>query len=224
MTVTTLMLACVLTIALGAASMLSTLQQMDRDLKVLNQQLTIANEGTKVLNGYMDSIPTTKDNLGRIVGTVEHTSKEVATSRESLTKLGAQTDSLDESLGSIAASTKTMRASLDNTHAGTKELSGTISGLNGKIGPLVKTQHKMLGQTKTMRGGLCAMNGSLAYVLRVLNYLTAPPQGGPMTMRVELDKASLPPVPGVAAKAEPVRVFPRGTWPIYNEKGAAHAC
>ena len=192
-TVSTLMLGCVLTIAVGAASLL-------------------------------DALPRTTESLKGVVGTVEATSKQVKTSSQAISGLSGQTRKMNVSLARIAGSTGAMRGSLETQVARTKQLNGTVGTLNQKLGPLVTTQGEMLQGTRRMERGLCAMNGSLGYVLRQLNYLTAPPIGGGFTVRVELDKKSLPPVPGVAAVTEPVQVFPRGAWPVYNERGPAHAC
>ena len=221
-TVSTLMLACVLTIAVGAASLLDTLHKMDRDLKVMNEQLLVANKGTEMLNVYLTALPRTTESLRKVVGTVEATSKQVSTSGTAISGLSGQTRTMNVSLARIAGSTGAMRGSLETHQGSTKELAATVDTLNGKLGPLVKTQGDMLQGTRRMQRGLCAMNGSLAYVLRQLNYLTAPPgTNAGFTVRVELDKSSLPPVPGVAAVTEPVPVFPRGAWPVYNEKGLA---
>ena len=223
-TVSTLMLGCVLTIAVGAASLLDALRMMDRDLKVMNEQLLIANKGTQMLNVYLDALPRTTESLKGVVGTVEATSKQVKTSSQAISGLSGQTRKMNVSLARIAGSTGAMRGSLETQVERTKQLNGTVGTLNEKLGPLVTTQGEMLQGTRRMERGLCAMNGSLGYVLRQLNYLTAPPIGGGFTVRVELDKKSLPPVPGVAAVTEPVQVFPRGAWPVYNERGPAHAC
>lgn len=218
------MLACVLTIAVGAASLLDTVRAMDRDLEVMNEQLAAANEGTKLLNVYLASMPRTNTNLEQVVATVEQTSSQVATSKQSVGKLSSATVTMNDSLAAIAKSTGSMRSALEATEGHTGVLGSKIDELDGKLGPLVTTQRQMLGETRRMQTGMCAMNGSLAYVLRQLNFMTSPPNGGGFTVRVELDRTSLPPVPGIAAKAAPVEVFTRGAWPIYNERGPAHAC
>ena len=99
-------------------------------------------------------------------------------------------------------------------------LNTTIGSLNGKIDPLVTTQHAMLLGTQKMRAGLDGMNKSLAYVVRTMNYIAVPPTGGGMTIRADLPKETLPPIPGIKAEVEPVAVFPRGIWPVYTKDPA----
>jgi hypothetical protein len=126
------------------------------------------------------------------------------------------TEKLNASLSSIAGSTTSMRTSLEGAQKGTDELGTTISSINGDIGPLVQTQHQMFLGTKKMRGGLDAMNSSLAYTIRIMNFITAPPSGGGMTMRADLPKETLPPIPGIRADVKPLEVFPRNAWPVYT--------
>jgi methyl-accepting chemotaxis protein len=211
-----LLLACVVVILIGANSLLSTMQGMDRDIKVMNEQLAIANGGLDVLNKTMDSLPPTARHMNAIVKTVGETATEVKTSSAALERMTHTTAKLNASLGSIAGSTTSMRGSLEGAAKGTDELSTTITDLNGDIGPLVKTQHDMFLGTKKMRTGLDNMNSSLAYTIRIMNYITAPPHGGGMTIRADLPKETLPPIPGIRAEVKPVPVFPRGAWAIYT--------
>lgn len=215
-TASTLLLACVLTIVIGASSMLDTLQKMDRDLKTMNEQLAIANKGTDVLNLTLDALPPTAEHLHDVVATVEGTSAEVSESKQAITKLADTTTGLVAALGEIATQTAAMRGSLERVDGGTATLGATVSELNTRIDPLVATQHRMLGETRRMKGGLQGMNASLAYTIRTLNYMSAPPTGRGFTVRVDLDKRSLPPIPGVKATTDPVEVFPRGAWETYG--------
>jgi hypothetical protein len=192
------------------------MQQMDRDIKVMNEQLAIANGGLDILNKTMDSLPPTSRHMSAIVKTVGETGTQVKTSSVALEHMTETTAKLNSSLGSISESTTSMRSSLEGAAAGTEELSTTITKLNGDIGPLVKTQHDMYLGTVKMRGGLDSMNSSLAYTIRIMNYITAPPHGGGMTIRADLPKETLPPIPGIRAEVKPVPVFPRNAWPIYT--------
>lgn len=215
-TVSTLMLACVLTIVIGAAGMLDALRKMDADLKLMSQELAISNEGTVVLNSTMDSLGPTATSLENIVGTVGGTSREVKLSGKMIGDLGTKTTTLNSMLGGIASDTSSMRGSLEEVDAATGRLGDTVNDLNTKIGPLAKTQHSMLGETRRMQVGMGGMNASLAYVIRTLNYISAPPTGQGFTVKADLDKKSLPPIPGVHVKTEPIEVYPRNAWPLYT--------
>ena len=65
-----------------------------------------------------------------------------------------------------------------------------------------------------MQRGLGGMNDSLAYTIRIMNWIAAPPHGQGMTIRADMPKETLPPF--VKAEVEPVVVFPRNVWPIYT--------
>lgn len=216
MTASTLILACVLCIVVGATSMLGSLQQMDKDLKEMSSLLEEANGGLKVLNGTMDSLEPTADSLDGILKSVSSTSKEAATSKKAISGLDTTTGKLNGMLSDIADQTAAMRASEEQLGKGTTQLAGTIGELSKTVDPLAATQKGMLGEVRTMKAGMGGMNGSLAYVIRTLNYMTAPPTGQSFSMKVEMDKKALPPVPGVKAVADPVVVFPRGSWPVYT--------
>jgi methyl-accepting chemotaxis protein len=215
-TASTLLVACVVVILIGAQSLLATMEGMDRDLKEMNEQLAIANGGLVVLNDFMDSVEPTSRHLEAIVATVDDTSAEVKVSVGHIEAMTGTTAKLNEQLGAIAGSTTEMRTSLESAAGDTEELSTTIGELDTSIQPLVKTQHQMLLGTKKMRGGLDGMNASLAYVIRIMNYIAAPPTGQGMTIRAELPKQTLPPLPGIKAEVEPVPVFPRNIWPVYT--------
>ncbi len=215
-TASVLMIAALIVIIIGAQSLLGALQGMEHDLDEMNEQLAIANGGLVVLNKTMDSLEPTSNNLREIVGTVGGVSKEVKVSAASITSVADTTETLNTQLEGIAGSTTSMRESLEGAAKGTSELSTTIGSLNQNIDPLVKTQHEMLLGTMKMRSGLDGMNASLAYTIRIMNYIAAPPTGQGMTIRAELPKQTLPPIPGIRAEVEPIPVFPRNVWPIYT--------
>lgn len=215
-TASAVLLGCVLVILVGAQSLLSTMQEMDRDIKEMNRQLAIANGGLDVLNTTMDSLPPTSRHLKAVLGSVEATGGEVETSAASIGALAKSTETLNSRIGNIAGSTTDMRGSMEEVSTGTTELGSTVSSLNTKLDPLVKTQHGMFLQARKMRGGLTAMNDSLAYTIRILNYIAAPPSGQGMMIRADLPKQTLPPIPGIKAETEPIQVFPRMVWPLYT--------
>ena len=215
-TASALLLACVVVILIGAQSLLSTMESMERDLNEMNEQMATANAGLVVLNKTMDTLPTTAAHLKGIVGSVSDTSAEVNVSATSIEALATSTETLDGRLGSIAESTGEMSTSLEGAAADSNRLGATIDQLNTDIQPLVKTQSEMLQGTVQMRGGLDMMNASLAYTIRIMNYIARPPTGGPMTIRAELPKATLPPIPGLRAEVKPVPAFPRDIWNIYT--------
>lgn len=211
-----LVLACMLVIVLGAASMLETLEKMSDGLAVNLGQLKTANAGLDTLNETMDSLPPTNEHMTKIIATVKDTSTEVKTSKRSIEALDARTKRLNTGLGDIADSTGAMRSSLEQVDAGTGRLAGTVSELNGTVAPLAATQKQMLAEVRQMQTGTGNMNASLAYVVRTLNYITAPPTGQGFMLRVDMDKKTLPPIPGVKAETDPVTAFPRGAWPVYR--------
>ncbi len=216
LTASTVLLAAVVVILIGAQSLLATMEGMNRDLKTMNEELAKANVGLQVLNDTMDSVPPTQQHVAALLGTIEGTGVEVQASSERIQTMVGTTATVNEQLAWIADSTTTMRTSLEGAAGDAKQLSGTIGSLNGQLDPLVKTQHEMLLGTRRMRGGLDGMNASLAYVVRIMNYIAAPPTGGPMTIRADLPKQTLPPIPGIKAEVEPVPVFPRNIWPVYT--------
>jgi methyl-accepting chemotaxis protein len=215
-TASVILLACVAVILIGAQSLLGTMEGMNRDLKTMNEQMAIANGGLVVLNKTMDSLPNTSSHLTAITATVKDTKDQVAVSNKAIGEMEVTTEQLHAKVANIAGSTTKMRTSLESAAAGTDELAGTIDQLNGDIQPLVRTQHQMYLGTRTMRDKLDAMNASLAYTVRVMNYIAAPPTGGGMTMNADLPQSALPPIPGIRAEVEPLTVFPRFVWQPYS--------
>lgn len=215
-TASVILLACVVVILIGAQTLLSTMESMDRDLKEMAEQLAIANGGLVILNDTLDAVPPSARHVGAIRATMEATSKEVEVSVGHIETMAGTTEQLNGRLGAIAGSTTAMRTSLEGAAGDAEELSTTIGALNGNIDPLVKTQRQMLQGTRRMRSGLDGMNASLAYVVRIMNYIAAPPTGGGMTIRADLPKQTLPPLPGIKAEVDPVPVFPRNVWPVYT--------
>lgn len=211
-----LLLGCVLVIVIGAQGMLGSLHAMDHDIKALNEEMAVANAGLDILNTTMDSLPPTRAHLHDVVATVEGTSAEVARSNRALGGMATTTNRLVNRMGSISSSTVAMRESMQGVASGTQTMGATVNDLNHKIDPLVSTQHAMLTQTARMERGLGAMNGSLAFVIRTLNYIAAPPTGGPFTVRADLPKETLPPIPGIKATTDPIPVFPRFPWKVYT--------
>lgn len=211
-----LMLACIVVILIGAQSMLGALNKMDGDVKEMNKQLAIANEGLVVLNKSMDSVMPMAKSMHDIVATIDATGGEVTKSAKTIDTMAKTTGSLDSRLGNIATSTGEMRGSFEKAGAATNSLQTSIDGLNGQITPLAQTQHGMYLETVKMSGGLDTMNDSLAYVVRIMNYITAPPSGQDFSIKAELPKETLPPIPGIKAVVDPVGVFARGSWPIYQ--------
>ncbi|MEO6867526.1 MAG: hypothetical protein ABI200_05850 [Gaiellales bacterium] len=215
-TASVLMIACVIVILIGAQSLLATMERMNQDIKVMNEQIAISNQGLVVLNTTMESLPKTERHMNAIVKTVASTQREVKTSASSIDAMAGTTTKLHGDVAAIAKSTGSMRGSMKGAADGTGTLATTITTLNADIKPLVATQHRMLLSTRTMRSGLDHMNASLAYTIRIMNWIAAPPTGDGMTLRVELPKETLPPLPGMRAEVKPVKAFERNIWPIYT--------
>lgn len=216
LTVSTLMLACVLVIVAGASSMLSALKSMNEDLQVINKQLAIVNQSNVLLNKTLDSMPPSSAGLKSVVGTVRETAGEVGASSTQIKNLAGTSTELATALSGIASQTQRLGTALQQTDATTGKLGQTVTTLNQRIDPLVATQRRTRMQVAQLNTGLAGMNGSLAYVVRTMNYLTAPPTGQGFMAKVEVDTASLPPIPGLKAEVDPVEVFRRGVWPVYT--------
>lgn len=216
LTVSTIMLGCVLAIVLGASSMLSSLQRMDRDLKEMSKQLAMTNAGLDALNKIMNSLPPTSDHMAKVVTTVGGVATQMQTSVKAVQTLQTGTEQLNTDLAIIATSTGDMRKSLQAVDDQTGSLGEIVTGLNSKIGPLAQTQHAMLGEVLRMKGGMQGMNDSLAYVIRTLNYISKPPTGQGFMLKADLPKEALPPLPGIKVTADPVAAFPYGAWKIYT--------
>ena len=211
-----LLVACLLAVVMGASSILASMEQMEGDLQVMSENLAISQQGLDILNKTMASVPPTAEGMAGVVATVESLQAEVATSRTALNDLGLATDGVAESLDGIAANTERMAGSLDRVDASTEELGGTVNRLSTSIGPLVANQQKMRSSVVAMEQGTWAMNDSLAYVIRILNYMAAPPTGEPFTIRVDPDKRSLPNLPGLKVESDPVPVFDSPPWKPYG--------
>jgi hypothetical protein len=164
----------------------------------------------------MASMPRTNQKMSGILESVGDTKGEVARSKTAMAAMRTQTGQLVGILGKVATSTHGMRGAVEGLDSKTSKLVSIIDDMNTKVTPLAKTQHSMLGDVVAMKGGTVGMNNSLAYVIRQLNYMTAPPNGESFKMAVELDKKALPPVPGIVAKTAPIAVFDRGAWPVYT--------
>ena len=215
-TASSLLLAGVIVILIGAQSLLGAMQSMEADLHEMNQQMDVANQGLGVLNTTMDAVEPTADSLESILGSIQATDKQVGVAAKNVGAMAGTTDKLNTRLGSIAGSTTTMRGSLEATGGDAAKLGSTIGVLTDRITPLVKTQHSMFLSTRQMRTGLDTMNANLAYVVRIMNWITRPPGGGGMTIRAELPKETLPPLPGLRAEVAPVQAFPRDIWKVYT--------
>lgn len=216
LTVSTLMIACVLAIVVGASSLLDSMQAMDKDLKIMSRHLETSNTGVAGLGQTMKSLPPTNEHLQSIVGTIDSTSAEVKRSGTALAKLNARTTTLNNMVSDIATATATTTEAHKSNVTEATRLSSTVDALAVQLPPVVGTQRSMLAMIRQMTTAMGDLNASLAYVVRTLNYISAPPTGRGFTANVELDKSTLPPVPGVHAKAQPVEVYPRNAWPVYR--------
>jgi methyl-accepting chemotaxis protein len=215
-TVGALVIASMLVIVLGAASMLETLTKMRDGLHTNLGQLQEANRGLDELNKTMDSVPPTADHMAAMVPIVRDTSKEMETSKLAMSQLQAGTTKLNGTIGDIAKGTGNMRVSLEKVDVGTSHLATTASSLNKLVARCAKAQAEMKNIVIGMQAATTNMNNSVAYVIRTLNYITAPPTGQSFMLRVDLDPKTLPPIPGVKATTDPVTAFQRGSWPVYK--------
>jgi hypothetical protein len=217
--VLTLVVASIVTIAIGAASLLGSLRDMESELKQMRGELAVAVDGTETLNVRMDNVPKMASQMEVITSTVDATAKQVTASKESVAAMADSAGNMSASVADVTTDTKKMAGHINAVSDTSEKIAGTVEKLDRQLVPLARRQRSLVGSASQTADYLCTMNGSLAYVLRITNFLTKPPTGGPFTSRVEIDKAALPPIPGVKATAAPVKVFERGAWPVYNERG-----
>lgn len=211
-----LLIASLLALMLGAAAMLDSLKQQESHLRDMSKNLAVTQEGLVVLNKSMGSVPPTSTEMKKILATVDDVQVEMERSASTLSDISSTTAGLSGGLADIASSTNAMRASLESINTSTGQLTGNLTEVNQQLGPLVKVQDGMLNEVKVMRQGTRNMNASLLYVVRVLNYLSAPPAGGGFTASVEPSKAALPNLPGLKTETNAVEVFPRNVWQPYT--------
>jgi len=164
----------------------------------------------------MEALPKTGKHVTTILATVQGTGAEVKTSSARIASTATATTGIATKLDGITTSTSAMRSAHEHAEQGTNQLDTTVTSLNSKLTPLVKEQHGQLLQTRRMSGGLDAMNDSLAYITRVLNWMSAPGTGGAFKIQADLTKDTLPPIPGLKVEAEPIAVFERGAFPLYT--------
>lgn len=215
LTMTSLMVAAVVVIVIGAQSMLGALRDMEGSITEMNGQLERTNGNLVTLTGTLAALPPTTRDLGGIVDTVDATNVQVARSRAALAATRASSDRLDRRIGAITESTGAMGTSLRGIGTETRGLVGTVSAANAQIGPIVTAQHGTRATAERLPSGVDAMNDRLAYIVRVLDYLAAPPQGGGFTVRADLPPETLPSLPGLQTETDPVGVFVRGAWTPY---------
>ena len=216
LTASALLIGALVVLIVGAQSLLGAMQSMDRDIAEMNRQLVTANEGLVTLNTTMDALPKTSRHVTTILKTVQGTGAEVKVSSAGIAETATATTDIATKLDGINTSTAAMRASHVHASEGTDQLGTIVSSLSAKLTPLVKQQHAQYLQTKRMSDGLDDMNDSLAYITRALNYMSQPDSGGPLKIKAELTKETMPPIPGLKVQAEPIAVFERGAFPLYT--------
>lgn len=219
-TASTILLAAVIVIVIGAQSLLSTMEELDRNVTALNEQLVVTNIGIGVLTKTMASVPASQRNLEGVVEVVAAKQRIIGVTTTRVEAMASSTESLDARLGTIADSTTNMRGSLEGAATGTTQLDSTVVQLSDGMDPLVAAQRSMYLGTGRMRSRIDEMNASLAYVVRQLNYIAEPPTGGGFTVRASLPKETLPPIPGIRAEVAPLQVFRRSVWPVYRRDPA----
>ncbi len=175
------------------------------------------------INGAVDRMNASQEGLVRIdaaLGTLSETTRTIGGAvGESRTRIGGLSNAtarIAALVGKVDASTGAITAQLAEVSIRTGALARSVDALGVTVTPLVASTASVRTSVDGMGTGIAGMNGSLRYVIRVLNYLGAPPGGGGFSVRVRLDPRSLPAIPGVKIATDPVPVFTRNRWRPYT--------
>jgi len=208
-----LVMAGVLT--LSGLQMLAALDSTDRSLGRMEASLVQINGGVDAMNDSQTGLVRIDGSMATLAASTDQIATSVARSREQIGSLAAGTRRIDRLVGAVDASTRTITRRLGDVDAGTGTLAGSVSTLGSTVTPLVASTASVRGSVDAMGDGIDGMNGSLRYVIRVLNYLAAPTGGGDFNVEVTLDPRMIPDIGGVSLRVDPVTVFHRNAWKQY---------
>jgi hypothetical protein len=204
------------TIIAGGVSILHSVRGINHSLVRLEAALGTANASVDALNHRMNAIGRMDADLARARTLTDGIGGSVARSRARIRALRSGTAGIDAALARVASSTDRINGSLQGIDSQTGGLATSVAAVGRTITPLIGTNRALRRSVTSMRSGVSDMNGSLRYVIRVLDYMTAPPGGGPFSIDVRLDPALIPKVKGLTVTSAPIEVFRRGQWRPYT--------
>jgi uncharacterized protein YoxC len=205
-----------LALTVSGLQMLAALDSTDRSLARMETSLVRIDQGVAAMDASttgLEQIDTSMDALGSSTSTI---ALAVAESRRRIGGLAESTRRIGLLVGAVGSTTNTIDGQIAGVSGETSTLSTSVARLAGTVTPLVASTASVRRSVDSMAGGINGMNGSLHYVIRVLDYLAAPPAGGGFSVRVTLDPRSIPPVPGIEVATAPVGVFTRHRWQGYT--------
>jgi hypothetical protein len=211
-----LALLTALTLVIGAASILHSVDNVNGNLGRLEGALGTANASVDVLNRRMSAIDRIDRDMLRARVLTARIGTSVGSSRRRIRGLRTGTARIDAALARVASSTDRVNAQLAGIDGQTASLAGSVGAVGRTVTPLLATNRSLHGSVLSMRSGIGEMNGSLRYVIRVLDYMAAPPAGGSFSINVRLDPRLLPDLKGLTVKTDPIAVFRRGQWKTYG--------
>ena len=203
-------------LALTGWQVLAAISSTDENLGRMETSLVQINGAVDRMNASQDALVRIDASLGTLGETTRTIGSSVAESRTRISGLADATARIAALVGKVDASTGAITAQLDEVSSRTAALGRSVDALGSTVTPLVSSTSSVRASVDGMGKGIAGMNGSLRYVIRVLNYLAAPPKGGGFSVRVRLDPRSLPAIPGVKIVTDPVPVFSRNRWTPYT--------
>jgi methyl-accepting chemotaxis protein len=207
------MMATVLT--LSGLQMLAALDSTDRSLGRMEGSLAQINGGVRAMNDSQNGLTRIDASMGTLAASTDRIATSVARSKTQIAALAAGTRRIDRLIGAVDESTRTITTRLGAVDTGTATLASSVTALGGTVTPLVDSTASVRRSVDAMGAGIDGMNGSLRYVIRVLNYLSAPKGGGGFAVRISLDPRMIPDIGGVELNVDPVGVFARNRWKTY---------
>jgi outer membrane murein-binding lipoprotein Lpp len=205
-----------LTLLAGQMAQGRALKGQDASLARIEQALELANGKVGRLNGQLDHLATIDSRLATLTRRTVAIERAVGRSAVLTARADRATGTLVGGVAGVNAATGRIGLALGGLDAQTRSLSGDVLTLKGTVDPLAADTSAVRGSVGGMESSLGRMNGSLRYVIRILNYLAVPPGGGSFSVNVSLDKASLPNLPDLTVDTAPIAVFRRGAWPTYH--------
>jgi methyl-accepting chemotaxis protein len=203
-------------LALSGWQVLSAIGSTDDHLGRMEASLVQINGAVDRMNASQEGLERIDVSLGTLGATTDTIGKGVAESRSRIGGLSDATSRIASLVGQVDSSTRSITAQLAVVSTRTATLARSVDALGTTVTPLVSSTASVRASVAGMGKGIAGMNGSLRYVIRVLNYLAAPPGGGGFSVRVNLDPRSLPDLAGVIVRTDPVPVFTRNRWKPYT--------
>ncbi len=205
-----------LTLLVGQIAQGKAVKGQDASLARIEKALAQSNVKVRTLNRHLDHLQSIDTQLGTLTRRTVAIGAGVGRSAALTARTDRSTGGLLSAVGGVNAATGRIHGRLGDLAGQTDLLAGQVAELKGTVDPLAADTRAVRVSVEGMNGSLGRMNGSLRYVIRVLDYLAAPPFGGPFSVRVTLDKAALPNIPDITVETSPIPVFRAGAWAPYR--------